>query len=198
MSRSEKNCVKAAIAFVCTSCKRQILTALLQLITFVCTTAIENCFMHDCNCIVNFCLLYCNCQRFYRMSQLKSIAWVISFENFCTHHWILIDNVYMYHPNSFLFYALLYLITFLHLRNWQLLYVLLLLRTCEYTIIMVNFECTTACTIVCTIHIAQSTTFLCIDIFVSTIALDNFSLLFCNLNFYSQLLAFVIVSWTHH
>ena len=37
-----QNCVKAVIAFVCTTCKRQLLFALLQLITFVCTTAIEN------------------------------------------------------------------------------------------------------------------------------------------------------------
>ena len=33
---------KAAIDFVCTTCKRQLLFAQLQFITFVCTSAIEN------------------------------------------------------------------------------------------------------------------------------------------------------------
>ena len=37
-----QNCVKAAIAFVCTTCKRQLLFALLQKITFVCTIATDN------------------------------------------------------------------------------------------------------------------------------------------------------------
>ena len=37
-------CAKFAIAFVCTTCKRQLLFALLQQITIVCTSAIENIF----------------------------------------------------------------------------------------------------------------------------------------------------------
>ena len=40
--KKSQNCVKAAIAFMCTTCKGQLLFALLQLITFVCTTAIDN------------------------------------------------------------------------------------------------------------------------------------------------------------
>ena len=39
-----QNCVKAVIAFVCTNCKRQLLFALLQQITNVCTSAIESIF----------------------------------------------------------------------------------------------------------------------------------------------------------
>ena len=38
--KRSQNCVEAAIAFVCTSCKRQLVFAILQLITFVCTSAI--------------------------------------------------------------------------------------------------------------------------------------------------------------
>ena len=39
-----QNCIEAAIAFVCTSCKRKLLFAILQLLTFVCITAFENFF----------------------------------------------------------------------------------------------------------------------------------------------------------
>ena len=41
-----QNCVKAAIAFVCTTttCNRQLLFALLQLITFLCTIAFVSTF----------------------------------------------------------------------------------------------------------------------------------------------------------
>ena len=39
--KKSQNCVKAAIAFVCTTYKKQLLFALLQLTTFVCTSAIE-------------------------------------------------------------------------------------------------------------------------------------------------------------
>ena len=41
-NKKSQNCVKAAKAFVCTTCKRQLLFALLQLITIVCPSAIEN------------------------------------------------------------------------------------------------------------------------------------------------------------
>ena len=44
-----QNCFKAAIAFVCTTCKRQLLFALLQKITFVCTIAKDNFCLHFCN-----------------------------------------------------------------------------------------------------------------------------------------------------
>ena len=59
-SKDEKsqNCVKAAIAFLCTTCKRQHLFALMQLITFVCTTAIEN--ILSTTPIVDFCMDYGN------------------------------------------------------------------------------------------------------------------------------------------
>ena len=49
-----QNCVKAAIALVCPTCKRQLLFALLQWITFVCTSAIEN--ILCTTIIVNFCM----------------------------------------------------------------------------------------------------------------------------------------------
>ena len=42
MIEKSQNCVKAAIAFVCMTCKRQLLFALLQKITFVCTIATDN------------------------------------------------------------------------------------------------------------------------------------------------------------
>ena len=74
-SKDEKsqNCVKAAIAFVCTTCKIQLLFALLQLITFVCTTAIENIF--STTPIVKFCMHYCNCQHFY---ETTTFVWTIT------------------------------------------------------------------------------------------------------------------------
>ena len=49
-----QNCVKAAIAFVCTTCKRQLLFVLLEQITNACTSAIENIFCTTV--IVNFCM----------------------------------------------------------------------------------------------------------------------------------------------
>ena len=52
--KKSQNCVKAAIAFVCTTCKRQLLFALLQLISFVCTTAMEN--ILSTTLICNFCI----------------------------------------------------------------------------------------------------------------------------------------------
>ena len=60
--KKSQNCVKAAIAFACTTCKRPLLFALFQLITFVCTTAIEN--ISSTSTIVNFCMHYCNYQGF--------------------------------------------------------------------------------------------------------------------------------------
>ena len=42
LDKKSQNYIKTAIAFVCTTFKRQLLFALLQLITFVCTTTIEN------------------------------------------------------------------------------------------------------------------------------------------------------------
>ena len=61
--KKSQNCVKAAIAFMCTTCRRQLLFALLQLITFVSTAAIEN--ILNTTPIVNFSMYYCNCQHFY-------------------------------------------------------------------------------------------------------------------------------------
>jgi len=54
LHKKSQNCVKAAIAFVCTICKRQLLFALLRLITFVCTSAIEH--ILCTTVIVNFCM----------------------------------------------------------------------------------------------------------------------------------------------
>ena len=71
--KKSQNCVKAAIAFVCTTCKRQLLFALLQQITFVCTTAIEN--ILSTTPIVNFCMPYCNCQHFYGTT---TFVWTIA------------------------------------------------------------------------------------------------------------------------
>ena len=53
LCRYEKsqNCVKAAIAFVCTTCKKET--------SFVCIIAVDN-----------FCLHYCNWQLFYALLQL--------------------------------------------------------------------------------------------------------------------------------
>ena len=56
--KKSQNCVEAAIAFVCTSCKRQLLFAILQLITFVCITAFDNFFRTT---IVHFFVQYFNC-----------------------------------------------------------------------------------------------------------------------------------------
>ena len=42
MIEKSQNCVKTAIAFVCTTCKRQLLFALVQKITFVCTITTDN------------------------------------------------------------------------------------------------------------------------------------------------------------
>ena len=52
-NEKSQNCVKAAIAFVCTTYKK-LLYARLQLITFVCTSAIEN--ILCTTVIVNFCM----------------------------------------------------------------------------------------------------------------------------------------------
>ena len=49
MKEKSQNCVKAAIAFVCTTCKRQLMFALLQLVTFVYTIANND-----------FCMYYCD------------------------------------------------------------------------------------------------------------------------------------------
>ena len=45
---------KALIAFVCTTCKRQLLFALVPLIAFVCTSATAN--ILCTTVIVNFCI----------------------------------------------------------------------------------------------------------------------------------------------
>ena len=63
----------AAIAFVCKNCKRQLLFAILQLITFVCTTAIEN--ILGTTPIVNFCMPYCHSQHFYAIT---TCVWTIA------------------------------------------------------------------------------------------------------------------------
>ena len=69
--KKSQNCVKAAIALVCTTCKRELLFALLKLINFVCTTAIENILSNTP--IVYFCMPCCNCKRFYRK---KTFVWI--------------------------------------------------------------------------------------------------------------------------
>ena len=57
-----------------------LLYALMQLIYFVCTTAIDN-FLCTA-AIVNFCLHYCNCQHLYEILLLKSIVCAIALETF--------------------------------------------------------------------------------------------------------------------
>ena len=141
--KKSQNCVKAAIAFVCTTCKRQLLFALLQLITFVCTTAIEN--ILSTTPIVNFCIPYCNCQCFYGRT---TFVWTIVtitinitllqlLTSKCT---IIIDNVL----------SLIAIDYFcMHYCNWQLLYGLLQLTTsacCRTTL-------RTSVTLIATTHI---------------------------------------------
>ena len=59
--KKSQNCVKAAIAFVCTSGKEK---------TFVCTIAIDN-----------FCLQYYNLQFFYALLQILTFACNIAIAN---------------------------------------------------------------------------------------------------------------------
>ena len=68
-----QNCIKAAIALVCTTYKRQLLFALLQLIAFVCTTVIEN--ILSPTPIFTFWMSCWNCQRFYG---IITFAWTIA------------------------------------------------------------------------------------------------------------------------
>ena len=84
--KKSQNCVKAAIAFVCTTYERQLLFALLQLITFVCTTAIDN--ILSTTPIVNFCMPYCNRQRFYR-----KITFVWATAAITIHHVIIVIDL---------------------------------------------------------------------------------------------------------
>ena len=72
------NCVKAAIAFVCATCKRQLLSALLHLITFICITAINN-FLYTTS-IVNF---LDDGRRLYRWccrSVGRSVGWSVGLQ----------------------------------------------------------------------------------------------------------------------
>ena len=85
--KKSQNCVKAVIAFVCTTCKRQLLLTLLQLITFIYITAIEN--ILCTTPIGNFCMFYCNCQLFYGTIannvrlQLTTFVCTIAIDHFC-------------------------------------------------------------------------------------------------------------------
>ena len=107
--------VKAAIAFVCTTCKRQLLFALLQLITFVCTNTIEN--ILTTTRIINFCMPCCNSLQFYwTRTFVRTIAIItnnitllqlLTFK--CT---IVVDNFFMQYYNWLFLYALLQLTTF--------------------------------------------------------------------------------------
>ena len=60
--KKSQNCVKAAIVFVCTTCKKET--------TFVCSIAVDN-----------FCLQYCNLQLFYALLklQLRTFVCIIVF-----------------------------------------------------------------------------------------------------------------------
>ena len=64
-----QNCVKAAIASMCTTCKGQLLFALLQLITFVCLIAIANIFMEQ--------------QLLYGLLQVTTFIWTIATDDYC-------------------------------------------------------------------------------------------------------------------
>ena len=61
-----QNCVEPAIAFVWINCEKQLLCALLRLITFICTTFA--CYIT----VVNFCMHYCKCQLFTNPSPSPS------------------------------------------------------------------------------------------------------------------------------
>ena len=125
-SKKSQNCVEAAIAFVCTGCKRQLLFAILQLITFVCTTAFDNFFMYrNCPLFVH----YLNCQCLYWILQLRSIVWVVVFKNFCMHYCNFWLTMFVCAITIDILYPLLNLISCLHLLNQLLLYVLLFFMT---------------------------------------------------------------------
>ena len=90
--------------------------ALLQLITFVCTLAIEN--ISSTTPIVNFSMPYCNCQHFYgTTSFVRTIATIISNATLlplltfkCT---MVIDRILCTIEIDLLLYALWQLTTFL-------------------------------------------------------------------------------------
>ena len=118
--QKSQNYVKAAIAFVCTTCKRQLLFALLQLITFVCTTAIEN--ILSTTPIVNFCMPYCNCQHFYGTT---TFVWTIATITInITLLQLLTFKCTMVIDNFLCTIAIDYFC--MHYCNWQLLFGLLL------------------------------------------------------------------------
>ena len=62
IEEKSQNCVKAAIAFVCTNCKRQLLFALMQVELFFALLQFQNNVLT--NAIVNFHSHYFNYQRF--------------------------------------------------------------------------------------------------------------------------------------
>ena len=121
----------------------QLLSALLKLITFVCTTAIDN--ILRTTPIVNFCIPYCNCQHFYGTTTfVRTIATIrinitlLQLPTFkCT---MVIDNFLC---NIAIGYFCM------HYCNWQLLFRLLQLRT----IACCRPVLTTSVTLIATTHI---------------------------------------------
>ena len=121
--KKSQNCVKAAIAFVCPTCKRQLFFALLQLITFVCTTAIEN--ILSTTPKVNFCKPYCNCQHFHGTTTFQRTIVTITIN--ITSLQLLTFKCKMVIDNFLCNIAIDYFR--MHYCSWQLLFGLLQLRT---------------------------------------------------------------------
>ena len=89
--QKSQNCVKAAIAFVCTTCERQLLFALFQLITFVCTFATKNIL---CTIVIIYFCMHTLLQllsvkynkamdNFYALLLLPTFAYTIANDHFC-------------------------------------------------------------------------------------------------------------------
>ena len=75
--KKSQNCVEAAIAFVFTSCKRQLLFAILQLITFVCITAFDNFYNQQ---IITIFAFKCT-------MGIVNFLYTIAIDNFCMHYY---------------------------------------------------------------------------------------------------------------
>ena len=89
--KKSQNYVKAAIAFVCTTCERQLLFALFQLITFVCTFATKNIL---CTIVIIYFCMHTLLQllsvkynkamdNFYALLLLPTFVYTIENDNFC-------------------------------------------------------------------------------------------------------------------
>ena len=119
---------------MCKTCKRQLLFTLLQLIVFVCTTAIEN--ILSTTAFVNFCMPYCNFQHFY---ETTTFVWIIAT---ITINITLVQILTFKCTITIDYFCMNYC-------NQQLLFVLLQLRT----IARCRSVLTTLVTLIATLHI---------------------------------------------